>query len=84
MPDACEHGFVFAIVEDEPDMQVLIAMMLRRDGRLGLIGHASSATSALALLDRPDVRAKFERDAGASCSTTVLKGRPWGSRLRHS
>jgi DNA-binding NarL/FixJ family response regulator len=42
---------VFVIVEDEPDMRLLIAMMLRRDSRLELVGEASSALEALRLLD---------------------------------
>lgn len=56
--DATDHGYVFAIVEDEPDMQLLITMMLRRDGRLDLLGKAASASEALELLDRPEVRAE--------------------------
>jgi CheY-like chemotaxis protein len=58
------HAYVFAIVEDEPDMQLLISMMLRRDGRLDLLGQAASAVEALEMLDHPEVRAKFEHAPG--------------------
>jgi DNA-binding NarL/FixJ family response regulator len=42
---------VFIVVEDEPDMRVLIAVTLARDPRLELVGEASSAREALELLD---------------------------------
>jgi DNA-binding NarL/FixJ family response regulator len=42
---------VFVVVEDEPDMRLLISMMLRKDPRLDLLGEASSAAEALAVLD---------------------------------
>ena len=45
---------VFVVVEDEPDMRLLIALALRRDPRLELVGEASSAGEALALLDTVD------------------------------
>ncbi|HUP85672.1 MAG TPA: response regulator [Acidimicrobiales bacterium] len=41
----------FAIVEDQPDMCVLIRLALTRDPRLQAAGEASSADEALALLD---------------------------------
>ena len=62
--EVSDHGYVFAIVEDEPDMQVLISMMLRRDGRLDLLGRAASAEEALAMLGRPEVRAQFDGGPG--------------------
>jgi DNA-binding NarL/FixJ family response regulator len=42
---------VFVVVEDEPDMRSLIALMLGRDPRLELVGEAASAAEALAVLD---------------------------------
>lgn len=68
------HGFVFAVIEDEPDMQVLISMMLRRDGRLDLLGRAASAEEALAMLDRPEVRAKFAVAPGVIVLDHGLEG----------
>jgi DNA-binding NarL/FixJ family response regulator len=38
------------LVEDEPDMRLLIRTMLLRDPRLELMGEASSADEALAML----------------------------------
>ena len=42
---------VFVVVEDEPDMRMLISITLGRDPRLELCGQAASAGEALALLD---------------------------------
>jgi DNA-binding NarL/FixJ family response regulator len=42
---------VFVVVEDEPDMRLLIAVTLSRDPRLELVGEAASAQEALDLLD---------------------------------
>jgi DNA-binding NarL/FixJ family response regulator len=42
---------VFVVVEDEPDMRMLVRMMLTRDPRLEVLGEAASAHEALALLD---------------------------------
>lgn len=42
---------VFVVVEDEPDMRMLISMMLSKDERLELLGEAASAEEALAMLD---------------------------------
>ena len=42
---------VFVVVEDEPDMRMLISTMLRRDRRLELLGEAASAAEALSMLD---------------------------------
>ena len=42
---------VLVIVEDEPDMRMLISMMLMRDPRLELTGEAASAEEALEVLD---------------------------------
>jgi DNA-binding NarL/FixJ family response regulator len=42
---------VFVVIEDEPDMRLLISMMLKRDPRLELLGEASSAEQALRMLD---------------------------------
>ena len=61
---AVDHAYVFVVVEDEPDMQILISMMLRRDARLELVGHATSAAEACALLDTEEVRAMFDRAPG--------------------
>jgi DNA-binding NarL/FixJ family response regulator len=41
----------FAIVEDEPDMRLLIRLALTRDTRLAPVGEAASADDALALLE---------------------------------
>jgi DNA-binding NarL/FixJ family response regulator len=41
----------FAIIEDEPDMRLLIRLALTRDRRFEPIGEASSADAALAMLD---------------------------------
>lgn len=50
MADAAQIK-VLLVVEDQPDMQMLIAMQLRRDPRLEIYGQAASAEEALALLD---------------------------------
>jgi DNA-binding NarL/FixJ family response regulator len=42
---------VFIVVEDDPDMRVLIAVTLAREPRLELVGEAGSAREALELLD---------------------------------
>lgn len=42
---------VFVVVEDEPDMRMLISMMLAKDDRLELLGEAASAEEALAMLE---------------------------------
>ncbi len=42
---------VFVVIEDEPDMRMLIGIILGRDQRLELVGTASSAAEALSLLD---------------------------------
>ena len=42
---------VFVVVEDEPDMRMLISMMLAKDDRLELLGEAASAEEALAVLE---------------------------------
>jgi DNA-binding NarL/FixJ family response regulator len=42
---------VFLVVEDEPDMRMLISMMLRKDPRLELLGEAASAAEALAAVE---------------------------------
>lgn len=42
---------VFVVVEDEPDMRMLISMMLAKDDRLELLGEAASAQEALAVLE---------------------------------
>jgi DNA-binding NarL/FixJ family response regulator len=42
---------VFVVVEDEPDMRLLIKMVLRKDPRLELVGEAASAQEALAVLE---------------------------------
>ena len=41
----------FAIVEDQPDMCLLIRLALTRDPRLQAAGEAASADAALSLLD---------------------------------
>ena len=46
-----ERVKVFVVVEDEPDMRALIGLMLGRDPRLELVGEASSAAEAIAILD---------------------------------
>lgn len=42
---------VFVVIEDEPDMRLLISMNLRRDPRLTLAGEAASAAEALAIVE---------------------------------
>lgn len=42
------------VVEDEPDMRMLISMMLGRDPRLELKGEAASADEALEVLESVD------------------------------
>ena len=49
--DGVERIKVFVVVEDEPDMRMLITMMLGKDPRLELLGQASSAHEALSVLD---------------------------------
>jgi DNA-binding NarL/FixJ family response regulator len=51
---APERIKVFVVVEDEPDMRMLISMMLGKDPRLELLGEAASAAEALAMLDSID------------------------------
>ena len=46
----------FAIVEDEPDMRLLIRLALTRDQRLQHVGEASSAAEAMDLLDSASPR----------------------------
>ena len=46
---------VFVVVEDEPDMRMLIEVMLGRDPRIDLAGTAASAAEALAVLATVDV-----------------------------
>jgi CheY-like chemotaxis protein len=41
----------FAIVEDDPDMRLLIRLALTRDRRLRPVGEATSAAEAMALLE---------------------------------
>ena len=41
----------FAIVEDDPDMRLLIRLALTRDRRLRPVGEASSAAEAITLLE---------------------------------
>ena len=41
---------VFVVVEDEPDMRMLISMMRAKDDRLELLGEAASAEEALAVV----------------------------------
>jgi DNA-binding NarL/FixJ family response regulator len=43
--------FTVAIVEDEPDMRMLIRLAITRDARFRAVGEAASANEALALLD---------------------------------
>ena len=45
---------VFVVVEDEPDMRMLISMMLAKDERLELLGEAASAEEALDVIDSLD------------------------------
>ena len=45
---------VFVVVEDEPDMRMLISMMLANDDRLELLGEAASAEEALDVIDALD------------------------------
>lgn len=45
---------VFVVVEDEPDMRMLISMMLAKDDRLELLGEAASADEALDVIDALD------------------------------
>jgi DNA-binding NarL/FixJ family response regulator len=42
---------VFVVVEDEPDMRMLVRLMLTRDPRLEVLGEAASAREALELLE---------------------------------
>lgn len=46
-----------AIVDDDRDIRDLIAVHVRLDGRFELTAVASDGSSALALLDRPDIDA---------------------------
>ena len=45
-----EPPAAFAIVEDEPDMRLLIRLALTRDERMRPVGEASSAAEAIDLL----------------------------------
>lgn len=49
--NAMGDAWRFAIVEDQPDMCMLIRLALTRDSRLCPAGEAASADEALALLD---------------------------------
>jgi DNA-binding NarL/FixJ family response regulator len=42
---------VLAIVEDEPDLRVLIRLTIKRDSRFEVVGEAASAAGAIALLE---------------------------------
>ncbi|MEY2570261.1 MAG: hypothetical protein QOE63_611 [Acidimicrobiaceae bacterium] len=42
---------VLAIVEDDPDLRVLIRLMIKRDDRFEVVGEAASAAAAIALLE---------------------------------
>jgi CheY-like chemotaxis protein len=46
----------FAVVEDEPDMRLLIRLALTRDRRFEPIGEASSADAALELLEGQEAK----------------------------
>jgi DNA-binding NarL/FixJ family response regulator len=46
-----DRSKVLVVLEDEPDMQLLIAMQLQRDPRLETLGQAATAAEALDLLD---------------------------------
>jgi len=45
---------VLVVVEDEPDMRMVIGLMLRRDSRLEVVGEAASAAEALAIVSDVD------------------------------
>lgn len=51
MPEVDPRIKVFTVVEDEPDMQLLINITVGRDRRLEQLGGAASAAEALAMLD---------------------------------
>ena len=57
MAEASSGDVRIAIVEDEPDMRLLIRLALTRDARLQPVGEAASADEALALLGHPQLDA---------------------------
>lgn len=76
----------FAIVEDEPDMRLLIRLALTRDLRLQLVGEASSAAGALDLLERetPDLIVldhSIEGDVMGLEAAPLLKAKAGGAKI---
>jgi DNA-binding NarL/FixJ family response regulator len=79
------HG-AFAIVEDEPDMRLLIRLALTRDGRLEPVGEASSAAEAFDLLSTasPELIVldhSIEGDVTGLEAAPMLKQRADGAKI---
>lgn len=76
----------FAIVEDEPDMRLLIRLALTRDGRLQPVGEASSAAEAFDLLASSSPRLivldhSIEGDLTGLEAAPMLKERAGGVKI---
>ena len=76
----------FAIVEDEPDMRLLIRLALTRDERMRPIGEATSAADALTLLDSTSpglivLDHSIEGDVLGLEAAPLLKARADGAKI---
>lgn len=76
----------FAIVEDEPDMRLLIRLALTRDDRLEPIGEAASAAEAFDLFESatPEVIVldhSIEGDLTGLEAAPLLKARADGAKI---
>ena len=77
---------VFAIVEDQPDMCLLIRLALTRDPRFRSAGEASSADEALALLDDVEpaliiLDHSIEGDVMGLQAAPLLKAKASGAKI---
>ena len=80
--DACP----FAIVEDQPDMCLLIRLALTRDPRFRPLGEASSAEEALALVENAApalivLDHSIEGDVLGLQAAPLLKARAAGAKI---
>ena len=81
-----EAGTAFAIVEDEPDMRLLIRLALTRDQRLRHVGEASSAAEAVELVESTTpglivLDHSIEGDVMGLEAAPLLKARAEGAKI---
>ena len=81
-----EPEAAFAIVEDEPDMRLLIRLALTRDRRLRPVGEASSAAGAIDLLSATSpglivLDHSIEGDVMGLEAAPLLKARAEGAKI---